>query len=477
MAFNTELMPYQEEGVTLAHEQFGDRCLIADEMGLGKTIQSLYWWAMYHRFKPGKLVVVCPPIVKYNWQNEIRKHLGFGSYVIEGTLPPKNTEHLERHKIFIMGYPSIGGKRGRTWCRVLRKMGIYTVIIDECHNIKTPTAQRSKNTVNLCRKVPKLMALSGTPVLSFPIELFVTLNLLKPKVWDSFREYAFNYCAPKMTGWGWTYRGATNLEHLHDMLAKHVMIRRKKADVLEQLPDKITTVFPVNITNRKEYKEAEDNLILWLAKTSPQRAKKASKVERLVRFGYLLRIAAKLKTKAIKEWLVEFLEEYPDEKVIAFGKHKFLVRALKEDPLFNNVSCIIDGAVTGRERQEAVDDFNNNKKKRIMFANIIAAGAGWNGQAASNILMMEYDWTPGALDQAIARAHRIGQKSVVNVFFPVGKDTIEERLLALLQGKASNVNAILDGGKSGDVFNAFDLLSEVLLEDNRPSAFKRKKRR
>ena len=235
------------------------------------------------------------------------------------------------------------------------------------------------------------------------------------------------------------------------------MIRRRKADVLKELPAKIRTVIPLPIKNRDEYNAAEDDIIGWLRKQSATRAKKASKAKELVRVGYLLRLAVKLKYRFVCQWVDDFLRQQ-DEKLLLFGIQKSLIEALSRR--YASLCVTVYGKT--RNRMDQVDKFQRSSKCRLFVGNIQAAGMGLNLTKAGAVAFAELPWTPGEVVQVEDRAHRIGQLGTVSVFFLVAENTIERLLCSILQEKQGVLDSILDGGTQEESLDVFDLLLKTL---------------
>jgi SWI/SNF-related matrix-associated actin-dependent regulator 1 of chromatin subfamily A len=441
------LWPFQMEGA-LAIRAFGGRALLADEMGLGKTIQALYWLWRSKSARP--CVVVCPASVKYNWEREA-KRFGLLAEVLEGTTPPRRQPQVHA-PLYIINYEIL-----RYWRKWLRRMGIQVVILDECHYIKNQDSKRFKSCNALCAGVPHVIALSGTPLTNRPAELWPTLHILMPEKYNSFFTYAVRYCKPKRLPWGWSYMGAKHLPELHANLKSECMIRRLKKDVLPELPDKQRYPAVVEIRDRHEYNEAANDFLGWLRRTSPAKAKKASRAESVVKVGYLLRLAAKLKTKAVISWIEDFLEK-SDGKLIVFTVHRKRITSL-EKHFHKELWTTVDGRVKGRDRLAACDRFQHDARTRLFFGNSRAAGIGLTLTAATTVLVADLPWTPGELGQSEDRAHRFGQTKEVSVYYIVARDTIEEDLCDTLRDKQEVLDAVLDGRQG---VNDLDILGELL---------------
>lgn len=444
MKLTTRPFRYQRKGIrTIDH--FNGRCLVADEMGLGKTLQSLGWAIKAHQFP---MVVVCPASLKLNWQREVHLHThGVTSNVLYGRTP---SEYIQQDDITIINYDILGG-----WLEYIKKLKPQTIVLDECQAVSNPGTKQSKNVKKMCKGIPNILGLSGTPFTNRPGELFPILQLIRPDIYNSFMGYAWKYCQPKKKPWGWEYKGAKDLDVLHSELKRFLMLRRRKRDVLLDLPEKSRFVVPLEITKPKEYHKAENDFIGWLTKKSQSKAKKAKKALAIVRMGYLKRLAARLKWKGVLDWVDNFLEA-SEGKLILFAVHKKPIKLLRER--YRRRCVVIDGSTPQPKRMLAVDQFQKNKRIRILIGNIRAAGKGLNLTAASAVAFAEMGWTPGEHNQAEDRAHRIGQTRGLNCYYLVANGTIESDLCELIQQKASVFDSVFDGEKEVDTLDIFDQL-------------------
>lgn len=457
---------YQTEGVRLLQKKCKGRGLLADDMGLGKSLQAIMFRDKY--VEGGPTVVVCPANIKYQWQQEFWDHARVRAQVIEGRTPPKYNPATFRPKgVFIINYDLLGDpkrKHQKTWVRFFKKLKPKFLIGDEIHYCQNKDTQRSRAMVYLSSRVKQIILMSGTPATSFPSQFWVACKILRPKKFKSFYSFAHQHCDPQRTRFGWTYKGATNLGRLREKL-KPFMVRRRKSEVLKDLPAKTRTVIPVDIKKPKDYKLAEKDLIKWLTKHGKNRqAFRAMSAERLVRLGYLRRLAAELKLSAVIDWIKEFLTT--GKKLIVFGIHKKILRAIRE--AFPGQSVLVTGETSPLKRQMMVDAFNKDKKVRLFLGNIDAAGSGWSCKSASDVLFVELPWVPGKLSQAEDRIHGVGRgvagrKAMVH--YIVAHSTIETLLLAVLQKKQRNLTAIMDGEKhvaKEGTANVLDLLEMAL---------------
>jgi len=449
----TRLYGYQKQGVRRM-ERFDIRALLADEMGLGKTLEFLATYRRNHK-TCSPAVVVCPASLKWNWAREAMMHIGVRAEIAEGRTPPRQGRFKPDHRLVIINYEILP-----YWMDWLEDLDPQLIGIDECQYIKNRDTQRTKAVKHLCRGRPHIVGMSGTPLTSRPAELYPMLNILMPDMFNSFMTYAWDYCKPRRTPWGWEYKGATNLDELHELLTETCMIRRRKADVLDQLPDKTRIVVPFELSKdgRKEYDYAENNFMRWLAKSQGKaRAASARKAAQLVKMGYLKRLAASLKYDQTTTWVDDFFDN-SDGKLVLFGVHKKIIQPLVER--YKSSCVLVDGSVSGRKRQVAVDKFQGKDKIRLFVGNLQAAGVGLTLTAAHNAAFCELGWTPGEHTQGEDRIHRIGQENAASCYYLVARNTIEEDLCLVLQEKQAVLEATLDGAGSGDDLDIFDQLTE-----------------
>ena len=429
-----ELYPFQKEGVHFIEARDG-RALLGDEMGLGKTIQALAYLQLHPELRPA--IVVCPASVKLNWKKEIVRWMPNAFPTI---ISGKKGIALNNcnSNIIIINYDIL-----TAWESILSKLNPKVIILDEGHFIKNRTAARTKTAKRMCKKIPHIIALSGTPIINKPMEMFNTINLIEPGIFPSFWDYAQQYCGAKHNGFGWQFDGATNTEELHKKLVDTIMLRRFKKDVLKDLPAKVRAVIPLQITNRIEYDRIEDDLIDWVSEGK----KDSEGAEALVKIERLKQATIKGKMKACIQWIEDFLES--GEKLVVFCTHKNTIEQLEEHfETWDNGGCCVrlDGSTPLKGRQAAVDNFQQLDCVRLFIGNIKAAGIGITLTAASNTCFLELGWTPGEHDQAEDRVHRIGQEAdSVNAWYLIAEGTIEEDICELLDSKRKVLAAVLDG--------------------------------
>lgn len=445
--------PYQNQGVKTI-ESFGGRALLADEMGLGKSLSALLYIRNHPEARP--VVVVCPASLKYNWVREAEVHVKMRVAVLEGQKPPSGGLAVAE-PLVVINYDIL-----QHWVSHLRKLKPKIVILDESHYLGNRATKRTKSCKALCDKVPHVLALSGTPLVNRPVELYPTLNILRGDLFPAFYSFAHRWCGPTFGPYGWNFNGSSNTEELNNLLSKHLMVRRLKKDVLDQLPAKSRQIVLLDMDERKEYEHALTNFKGWLMQYHPEKVGKTDRAAALAQITHLKGIIARGKLRPVTDWIDSFLRQ-TDRKLLVFCVRRLVVQALCTK--YKGLCARVDGSVTGKDRQLAFDRFTRDPKCRVFVGNIKAAGVGWNGTAASDVCFVELGWTPGEHTQAEDRIHRIGQKGAAVAHYLIARDTIEEKICKLIQKKQETADAVLDGGKVIQSLDVFDQLLKALKKE------------
>ena len=248
------LYEYQKLGVEFLLNS-GGRALLADAPGVGKTAQTLAYIA-HAGFK--RTLVVCPASVKFSWENETEKWTNLKSFVVD----PKTDLSLISHdvNIVIVNFDIL-----KKYLNEFLKYKWDCLAVDECHLIKSQTAIRTKAVKILSKNIANVIMLTGTPVLSRPIEIYNVLNIIDPKVWGNYYGFATRYCNGKQGYWGFEAKGATNLPELKEKISKY-FLRRTKEEVLKELPPKSRIEIPMDLPmeERIQYELVESNLVKYL---------------------------------------------------------------------------------------------------------------------------------------------------------------------------------------------------------------------
>lgn len=432
-----DLYGYQNVGVEFFVET-GGRAINADEMGTGKTAQSIAF-VKHAEFK--RTLVVCPASVKFAWENEIKKWTNLSCIVIDSKtdLAAINADI----RVWIINYDIL-----KKHFPILAKIHFSSIIGDEAHMLKSPGTIRTKAFRTLSRDINSVILLSGTPLLSRPSELFSLLNIIDPKKWNNWYEFARKYCGMKRTPWGVDTSGATNIEELHARIKKY-FIRREKKDILKELPPKTFIELPMQLKgeSNKQYNTASEDLAKYLrqyAGKQPPEIAKAMNAEKLMQLNVLRQICANGKT----DIAVELIESIIDsgEKVLVFSSFVGPLEKLKEH--FGSEAVMITGQTDVDDRGDIVKAFQNNKNIKVFLGGVKSAGTGITLTAASNVVFLDYSWTPSDMLQAQDRVHRPGQQATnINIYQIVAKDTIDEDMKGVLEEKQKIFDRIIDGKK------------------------------
>eukprot|EP00536_Pseudo-nitzschia_multiseries_P003999 jgi/Psemu1/187049/e_gw1.64.101.1 len=405
------------------------RLLLADEMGLGKSITSLA--IMCHYMDEWPLLILCPASLRHIWPNEIEKFLPglppSSVYVVQGFDDAdfyENERKRKKIKIVVATY-SLLQKRSAS-ARCLQDFEFKCVIADESHNLKQKDSQRTQLALPLLKGAKRLALLSGTPALARPVELWTQVYAIAPDLFGSYSAFTKQYCNARRGRFGWDVTGLSNADELHSKM-KQIMVRRLKADVLDELPAKQRALVPIQITNKQKRKECEA-LINDLRETRQSVADLVGdeangahfEARKLLMQAY--QASGVAKASAISEYLVEWLRGSGTQKVLVFAHHKGVLDCLEvavAKELKGGGHIRIDGTVNSHERAVRVRKFQTCSTVRVAILSMTAAGVGLTLTAASCVMFAELHWTPGVLAQAEDRCHRIGQRNAVNVLYLV----------------------------------------------------------
>jgi len=449
------LYPYQAEGALFAVR--AGRSLIGDEMGLGKTIQAIAATEILARhFGVSKVLVVCPTSLKYQWQSEITRFSGRqgenAARVINGGRAQRQKDFALDDFCKITNYEKL-----KPDLDLIAGWAPDLVIVDEAQRVKNwnTIAARALKRIDSSHAI----VLTGTPLENKLEELisivqFVDQHRLGP-TWKLLHEHQVKDEAGRVTGY-------TGLEKIGQTLAP-VMIRRRKSEVLRQLPSRIDQNLLVPMTEMQMLYHQENADVVakivqrwrktrFLSDKDQRRLTCALQNMRMsCNSTYLLDHETDHGVKA--DELAALFDELfvePEAKAVVFSQwtrtHDIIIRRLEARGL-GYVS--FHGGVPSDKRPALVERFRDDPACRV-FLSTDAGSTGLNLQHASTVVNMDLPWNPAILEQRIARIHRMGQKQPVRVINFVAKGTIEEGMLSLLAFKRSLSAGILDGG-SGEI--------------------------
>lgn len=455
--------PYQLKGIARGLEL--KRFMNCDEPGLGKTLQSIATINIAGAFP---CLVICPSSLKINWMREWEKFTDKKAMILTDKVRDTWTFFFQTgmHQVFIVNYESLKKyfvqriKKSEGWTlrdvEFRNSINLFkSVIIDESHRCKSASTQQAKFCKGICTGKEWIIELTGTPVVNRPKDLIPQLAILnRMEDFGGYKPFVNRYCSGQ--------REASNLKELNFNLWKYCVFRREKSLVLTDLPDKIRQVNTCEITNRKEYMDAERDLIMYLQKykdADDEKIEKALRGEVMVRINILRQISARGKVRDVIEFVKDFREN--GKKIILFCSLHEVVDQLKR---YFPTAVSVTGRDSQDEKQRAVDAFQNNPKADIIICSIKAAGVGLTLTASSNVAFVEFPWTYADCCQCEDRAHRIGQKDSVTCYYFLGRRTIDEKVYRIIQEKKNIANAVT--GSTADIEeNIVDMVARIFDTD------------
>ena len=442
------LRDYQKEGVRwlkyLYDSDFGG-CL-ADDMGLGKTLQTITLLSSIYPKQKAPSLIIMPRSLLNNWQNELEKfnpNLTFCLYYGND----RDIKTIKSNQITLTTYALV-----RNDIEKLKEINFDTIILDESQNIKNVESKISK-AVMLLNGVHKF-ALSGTPIENSLFELYSLFRFINNGMFKSIADFKRDFATP--------IQGEANEDIAKVLKAKITpfLLRRLKKDVLKDLPAKQEQVIYVDMSEKHKsfyeqkksyYKQILDNQIKANGMASSQ-------FVILQAFNDLRQIASAPELKSDDESMVSSKIEAMFEMLedIVLNGHKVLIFA----NFLGSLDLISQKAsdlgyehllMTGstRNRQELVDQFQNDPKLKLFLMTLKVGGVGLNLTQADYVFIFDPWWNKAAQNQAIDRAHRMGQKNTVFSYEMITKDTIEEKILELQNKKQDMTDMIISGDESG----------------------------
>lgn len=458
------LYPYQAEGAQFAVR--AGRVLIGDEMGLGKTIQAIAAAEILARhFSLSKVLVICPTSLKYQWQSEMKRFSGRNAFVISSGRVQREKDYARDDFCKITNYEKL-----QPDLELIAAWAPDLVIVDEAQRVKNwnTIAARALKRIDS----PYAVVLTGTPLENKLEELisivqFVDQHRLGP-TWRLLHEHQVKDEHGRVTGY-------TGLEKIGQTLAP-VMIRRRKSEVLMQLPERTDQNLLVPMTEMQMLHHQENADVVaqivnrwrrtkFLSDKDQRRLTCALQNMRMsCNSTYLLDQESDHGVKADElAALLDDLFAQPEAKAVVFSQwtrtHDIVIRRLDARGI-GYVS--FHGGIASEKRLALVERFRDDPECRV-FLSTDAGASGLNLQHASILVNMDLPWNPALLEQRIARIHRMGQKRPVQIVNFVAKGTIEEGMLSVLAFKRSLSAGILDGG-TGEISLGGSRLSRFMKE-------------
>lgn len=466
-----EYLGYQKAGIQYCIEH--DNVLIGDEMGLGKTIQALGVVNALEHIK--RVLVISPASLRLNWKKEAEKWLirDFNIGVVIQADYPIDADFL------IINYDVIKKHYNK-----LMQQEWDLIILDEVHYLKNSQAQRTqhvfgcranaKKKIKAVAKLPtkRWLALTGTPILNRPIELWTLIHAFDPNgLGKNIMGFGKRYCNGYQSAYGWDFTGASHLDELQLRLREKFMIRRLKEDVLTELPPKVRQIVELPPTDDilelmseqwsryERHEELIDQLEadIALADAADDKEEYKRKVAALKNvtkaafedIAYLRHQLGLAKVPELIQHLKDCLESGP---IVCFVHHKDVAKAIVEAI---PTSVLLTGDTKLEDRQKAVDDFQEGKDGINLFVGTIkAAGVGWTLTRASHVVIGELPFVPADVSQAEDRCHRIGQKGSVFVQHVVMQGSLDAKMAQTIISKQEVIDRALDDGQAAKLLES-----------------------
>lgn len=437
------LMPYQIEGVKRI-EAANARAILADMQGLGKTVQALALIKL-HAAELLPAVIFVPATVKLQWHHEVVRWCGTEGFRCQVISHGKEFA-APGFQIYIVTYEM--AKNDNIWQYV--KDDIKFVVLDECQRIKNHLSDRAKSVQKLCKDVPHILPMSGTPIKNNAGEYFTVLNLVQPRRYPVYARFVEDQCDSYNNGWGYKIGGLKNPQQFADD-TKDFIIRRTKDEVLKDLPPLMRVFQHVELDGKvkKAYTELIKELddVLY-DDTLDAMASGAAKIAIMSKMRHITGLS---KVTAVAEQIQDFLESTPPErKITIFARHHDVEDLLMAEcwEFLNKMAlspCLkITGQTSSDKRAEIAQRFREDHRCRVLVASTLAAGEALNLQFCSDAIIMEREWNPANEEQAESRFHRYGQINTVNVAYAICSETIDEYFTELVEQKRAIVSSTLD---------------------------------
>ena len=457
------LREYQKIGVKWLYNiykcDFGG--ILADEMGLGKSIQTLcFIRRILESNKDSKILIVTPTSLCYNWEKEINKFTKEINYHIFTETRNKRRENIENIKtnIYITSYGLL-----REDIEYYKKLDFTLMVIDEAQNIKNPTTGITKAVKSINSKTK--IALTGTPLENSLTELWSIFDFIMPGFFGSIKEFNDKYGIKEIED----EQDNKKLKDLNKQISPFIL-RRKKKDVIVDLPDKIENNIYIDLNqDQKEIyaalvektKQEMDDLIKQegFQKSRFKILELLTRLRQICIDPSIIYDNYKGESSKIEETIKVIKEVIAnDHKILLFSSFKTALNIIEQRLIKEDISYyLIDGSVKSKKRMELVERFNNDDTK-IFLIMLKAGGTGLNLTGADVVIHLDLWWNPQVENQATDRAHRIGQKNTVEVIKLITKGTIEEKILELQQKKKALSDKIIEGNNRDQ--NLINKLSE-----------------
>jgi len=410
------------------------------------------------------VLVVCPASLKTQWKTEIEKFCDKKAIVIDGTAGKR--EELFHHDSFfkIMNYELLLKN-----FHDVEKSNFDLIILDEAQRIKNWRAKRTQ----LIKKLnpPYAFVLTGTPIENRLEELYSITEFLDRRLFGPSWLFIDKHVVKDE--WG-KIIGYKNLSEMRKKIKK-IMLRRKKTEVLKDLPERIDNNYYVELTERQQKlhgeMSSEFRKIVNAIKRAAENEEELPQKLIFKMFGLLHKmrevcddaclINGKISSSAKLDELEQISSELDGRKFIVFSEWERMTRLIEKRLASAGIKSVrLHGSLSTKQRKAVIEKFLSDEKTKC-FVSTDAGGLGLNLQAADCVINFDLPWNPATLEQRIGRAHRIGQKSVVNVINLIAENSVEQHVEAMLKSKKDIAAAVLEKGNYArndvmEIIKAFD---------------------
>ena len=443
--FKGELRDYQKAGYDWLNflKEFSFGGILADDMGLGKTVQALALLRNEINGKPKQPnLIVAPTSVVFNWVREIERFTPNIKYLVHyGTRRSRDIRKLRKYSLILTTYGHV-----RRDIAMLKELEFNYAILDESQNIKNPLSETSK-AVRLLNARNRL-ALTGTPVENNTMDLWSQFAFVNPGLLGDQAFFKENFMRP-------IEKEQDNevAESLRRLIFPFIL-RRTKEDVAKELPPKVENIVysPMLEAQQKLYdkwRTAYRDSILKEIESQGLNKSKFKVLEGLTRLRQIAchpeLVDPKFMDNAGKfDALIEMIDEIISEKhkVLIFSQFVKMLHIIRRHLEEKGIGySYLDGST--KDRQEAVDLFQNAENIRIFLISLKAGGTGLNLTAADYVIHYDPWWNPAVEMQATDRAYRIGQTRKVFAYKLISKDSVEEKIVRLQEKKKSLVKTLI----------------------------------
>lgn len=420
------LYKYQLDGIeklfSIVTKRSEKAAMLCDPPGAGKTPQAI---GLLNRLTAKSALIICPASLKENWAREIKK---WSAYPLTVQILNSSSEKLNGSDIVIISY----NLAVRMYEEVTKSQ--YDLLVcDEAHLLKSASSQVSRIVlVPIWAKCRYRLLMTGTPLPNGrAVEAYTCFSRCSREHFGSWDAFKSRYCVEERTRWGVTYPHSKNLQELRE-LSKAFMVRRTKEEVLGELPGLVRQNVYLRLPELDVFKAEEgidvDAIVEAVENGVPLESEHITTVRRKL---------AMLKAPLILQAIEDALEEV--EQLVVFVHHRELYQHLMEN-ISSRVG--INGLTHPTERQQNVDSFQK-KEARVFIASLKAANTGLTLTSAFTLFMAEYDWVPSTNEQAEGRIYRVTQNEICRVKYLVAADSLDEKVLKVLQRKQRHIEKAL----------------------------------